>query len=276
MTTRGAHRLGGRCEEDLAGHQVLTADPGDESLMSQKQSFWWQLVILIALGVVAFVVTGRPLVGILLPSIRASWRSLQTAIWLVRVDCPRSRDVICGLFCAATGCWKIAASSLASVVCMLVYFYFTAVAPNMNRFGAVMTTLMIGVALTSALGLLASFASWAVGLRVWVHPDLPDLLDRKRQWPLTRPAPVKWNHAVFVLATSLAVPAVAVCGFVLLQPGSAVRALSIYGLTLLLVIVTYAWLAARILAADPATCWPSERAGHVTVDDAAEMPVAGS
>jgi hypothetical protein len=244
--------------------------------MSQRQIVCLQLTLLIALGVVAFMVTGRPLLGILLPSIRASWRSLQTALWLVRVDRPRSRGVICGLFCAATGCWKIAASSLLSVVCMVVFFYFTAVAPNMDRFAAVMTTLTIGVALTSALGLIASVAAWAVGLRVWVHPELPVLLDTERQWPVARPAQAKWNHAVFVLATSLAVPVVGGSGFVLLQPGSVVRALSLYGITLVLVIVTYSFLAARILAEDPAACWSGELASHDAADDDAEMTAAGS
>ena len=233
--------------------------------MSQRRIVCFQLIILVALGVVAFVVTGRPLIGILLPSIRASWRSLQTAIWLVRVDRPRSRGVICSLFCAATGCWKIAASSLLSVVCMVVCFRFADVAPNMDRFAVVMTALAAGVVLTSALGLLASFAALAVGLRVWVHPALPDLLDTARAWPTARSGPPKFNHAVFVLATSLAVPVVSCGGFVLLQPGSVVRGLSIFGITMFLVIVTYRWLAARILAEHPLACWSVDLAG----DDAA-------
>ena len=136
--------------------------PGDlvGNAMSQRQLVCLQLVLLLALGVVAFAMTGQPLIGILLPSIHASWRSLQTAIWLMRFDRPRSRGVICGLFCVATGCWKIAASALLSLACMVVLFYLTAVAPNMDRFAAVMTTLTIGVVMTSALGLMASVAAW--------------------------------------------------------------------------------------------------------------------
>ena len=247
--------------------------PGDlvGNVMSQRQLVCLQLVLLLALGVVAFVMTGQPLIGILLPSIRASWRSLQTAIWLVCFDRPRSRGVICGLFCVATGCWKIAASALLSLVCMMVFFYLTAVAPNMDRFAAVMTTLTIGVVMTSALGLMASVAAWAVGLRVWVHPDLPDMLDKARQWSTAEPGLTKWNHAMLVLVTSLAVPAVGGCGFVLLQPGSIVRALSIYGITLSVVLVTYWWLAPRILAVDPMACWSDDLAGRAGGDDTAEM-----
>ena len=246
------------------------------NVMSQRQLVCLQLVLLLALGVVAFVMTGQPLIGILLPSIRASWRSLQTAIWLVRFDRPRSRGVICGLFCVATGCWKIAASALLSLVCMMVFFYLTAVAPNMDRFAAVMTTLTIGVVMPSGLGLMASVAAWAVGLRVWVHPDLPDMLDKARQWSAAEPGQAKWNHAMLGLVTPLAVPDVGGCGFVLLQPGSIVRALSIYGITLLVVLVTYWWLAPRILAEDPLACWSDDLAGRAGGDDTAEMTSVSS
>ena len=76
---------------------------------------------------------------------------------------------------------------------------------------------------------------------------------------------------MLVLVPSLAVPAVGGCGFVLLQPGSIVRALSIYGITLLVVLVTYWWLAPRILAEDPLACWSDHLAGRAGGDDTAEM-----
>tara|TARA_B100001123_G_scaffold289246_1_gene322328 strand:- start:1150 stop:1896 length:747 start_codon:yes stop_codon:yes gene_type:complete len=242
-----------------------------DNAMSQRQYVCLQLVLLIALGVVAFLMTGRPLIGILLPSIHASWRSLQTAIWLMRFDRPRSRGVICGLFCVATGCWKIAASALLSLACMVVLFYLTAVAPNMDRFAAVMTTLTVGVVMTSALGLMASVAAWVVGLRVWVHPELPDMLDEVRQCSPAESGLAKWNHAILVLVTSLAVPAVGGLGLALLQPGSVVRAVSMYGITLLAVLVTYWWLAPRILAEDPMACWSDHLAGRADGGDTAEM-----
>jgi hypothetical protein len=64
-----------------------------------------------------------------------------------------------------------------------------------------------------------------------------------------------FNHAIFVLITSLATPALAAAGYMLIQPGSVLRAMLVFGLMVVLVIGSYGCLARRIIADHPSQCW---------------------
>ena len=220
-----------------------------------------QLAVLLAVGVILAMATGHPWLAVVLPSLRAGWRSIATSVWIFGVDSVRRRAMICGLFGVAMGCWQVAATAVVSVAAMVVASQLLGRAPNMERFAAVMTTLLGGVSLTALLGLVASMAALVTRVRVWVHPTLPEILDGTLKWKLQSPARMGWNHAVFVLATSLTVPAVGACGYVLIQPGSIARALSVFALTWLTVIVSYGRLAGRIIADHPSQCWGSSSTG---------------
>ena len=64
-----------------------------------------------------------------------------------------------------------------------------------------------------------------------------------------------FNQAIFVLITSLATPALAAAGYILIQPGSVLRAMLVFGLMVVLVIGSYGCLARRIIADHPSQCW---------------------
>ena len=220
-----------------------------------------QLVLLVAISICLFLVSDLPLLGVVLPSLRASWRSLKIGVWLFTVDPQRWRGVICGLFCLAMGCWQAAATAVLSLGIIVLATKVVGRAPNMERFVSVMSILVSGVALTSLLGLLASLAALCARIRVWVHPALLEMLDRSLKLATERADKPAVNYAVFVLATSLAVPVLGGCGFVLMEPGSTWRALAVFGLSMLTVLVAYACLAGRIIAECPSQCWESD-SGH--------------
>ena len=113
------------------------------------------------------------------------------------------------------------------------------------------------------MGLLAAMAAWAARIRLWIHPALPEILGDALKGGESGSVQPGFNHAIFVLITSLAAPALAAGGFMLVQPGGVLRAMLVLGLPVLLVIVSYAWLARRIIADHPSQCWGSPREAEV-------------
>jgi len=222
-----------------------------------------ELAGLLAVGVALFLATGHPWLGIVLPSVRAGWRSLRTAAWVFADDPDRRRAAVGGLFCVAMGCWKVAAMAVVTVVAMVVVAKIAGQPPRMERFAAIMITLVGGITLTSLMGLLAAIAALATGIRLWIHPALPEILGDTLKGGHGGSVRPGTNHAIFVLVTSLAAPALVASGYMLVQPGSILRAMLVLGLPVLLVIVSYTWLARRIIADHPSQCWGSPREAEV-------------
>ncbi len=222
-----------------------------------------ELAVLLAVGVALFLATGHPWLGIVLPSVRASWRSLRTAAWVFTDDPDRRRAAVGGLFCVAMGCWKVAAMAVVTVVAMVAVAKIAGQPPRMERFAAIMITLVGGITLTSLMGLLAAIAALAMGIRLWIHPALPEILGDTLKGGHSGSVRPGTNHAIFVLVTSLAAPALVAGGYMLVQPGSILRAMLVLGLPVLMVIVSYAWLARRIIADHPSQCWGSPREAEV-------------
>ena len=83
----------------------------------------------------------------------------------------------------------------------------------------------IGVALTSLVGRTASIVALTRGLRVWVNPKLRDLVDDDLRAIESLPVRPFFNHAVFVLATSLAFPVLVLRSW---NPGTRVRFTSVF------------------------------------------------
>ena len=214
-----------------------------------------ELAGLLLVGVVLFLATGHPWLGVVLPSLRAGWRSLRTAAWVFAADPDRRRAVVGGVFCLALGCWKVAAMSATTVLVMVVVAKATGQLPRMERFAAVMITLTGGIVLTSLIGLLAAIGARAARIRLWIHPALPEILGDVLKGGDSGTMPPGFNHAIFVLITSLATPALASAGYILIQPGSVLRAMLVFGLMVVLVIVSYGFLARRIIADHPSQCW---------------------
>ena len=218
-----------------------------------------ELAVLLAVGVALFLATGHPWLGIVLPSVRAGWRSLRTAVWVFADDPDRRRAAVGGLFCVAMGCWKVAAMAVVTVVAMVAVAKIAGQPPRMERFAAIMITLVGGITLTSLMGLLAAIAALVTGIRLWIHPALPEILGDTLKGGRGGSVRPETNHAIFVLVTSLAAPALVAGVYMLVQPGSILRAMLVLGLPVLMVIVSYAWLARWIIADHPSQCWGNPR-----------------
>ncbi|MEE3364295.1 MAG: hypothetical protein VX304_01520 [Planctomycetota bacterium] len=214
-----------------------------------------QFLVLLVVGIILFLLTGHLWLGVVLPSLRAGWRSGQTAVWVLRTDVVRRRAVIGGLFCVAMACWKSAASAFVSLLAIVGTVVVLGQEPNVERFAAVMTVLAGAVVLTSLIGLAGAVAALLKGVRLWVHPELPAILEASRREEVSPVLSRKQNHAIHVLATSLSVPLLFAGAWVLVEPGSGVRALVVMGTSVALVAIGFVWLAPRIIAEDVATGW---------------------
>ncbi|MEC9007895.1 MAG: hypothetical protein VX877_01475 [Planctomycetota bacterium] len=214
-----------------------------------------QFLVLLVVGIILFLLTGHLWLGVVLPSLRAGWRSGQTAVWVLRTDVVRRRGGLGGVFCVAMACWKSAASAFVSLLAIVGTVVVLGQEPNVERFAAVMTVLAGAVVLTSLIGLAGAVAALLKGVRLWVHPELPAILEASRHEDGSPVLSRKQNHAIHVLATSLSVPLLFAGAWVLVEPGSVVRALVVMGTSVALVAIGFVWLAPRIIAEDVATGW---------------------
>ena len=190
-----------------------------------------------------------------LPSIYAGWRSFRTALWILRSDQSVSRARVCCAFCIATAFWQGAASALVSVIVFVIVENVTGNAPNMPRLAATMITLASGVALTAIVGLTAAIAAKMAGIRVWVHPRLREMVNNQLEAVVDLPPYRYFNHAVFVAATTFALPVISLCCALLIECRSGLFTAAVLITGPFLAIVSYSWLASRIVATHPAECW---------------------
>lgn len=223
--------------------------------MSRKQRFGIQFVALLIAGLIIFLLTKIPIAGAILPGVRAGWNSLSTGIWILRTDERRGRGRICAAFCLAVAFWKAAAVAFISVLAFIAMLYVFGDDPDMDRFAATMLMLAGGVTVTAVIGLAASVAAATIHIRVWIHPRLREMTDDKLRALEELPLRPGFNHAVFVLATSLAVPPLAICAFCLIEFVSMQFTLAILFFGPFLAVTGYMWLSSRILATHPAECW---------------------
>jgi len=211
--------------------------------------------LLLAVGVIIFLVTNEPMAGAVLPSMNAGWRSVRTALWILRSDQRRGRARVCAAFCLATAFWQAAASALVSVILFGIVYHATGREPNLQRFAATMWMLAGGVVLTSIVGLAAGISAWILAIRVWVHPRLRELTNGDLEAAVDLSPQRCFNHAVFVIGTSLACPITCTFAFLLIEFRSGLFTGSMMIATYVLGVVSYWWLASRTVATHPAECW---------------------
>jgi hypothetical protein len=229
--------------------------PLDVAFVPQRRKFIVEFLLFVAVGTVIFLLTNGPIAGAVLPSIRAGWGSFRTGFWVLHSDQYVSRARICAAFCIATAFWQAAAAALVSVLVFVIVVNLGGNAPDMQGFGATMISFTCGVALTTIVGLMAAIAAMIAGIRVWVHPRLREMVHDALERATDLPPHLYFNHAIFVLATSLAVPFVLLCGVLILDFRSGLFTAVVLIAVPLLAIVSYSWLSLRIIATHPAECW---------------------
>jgi hypothetical protein len=233
----------------------VSSIPPEGWFVPQRPKLLVEFLLLLAVGIVIFLATNEPIAGAVLPSIYAGWRSFRTALWILRSDQSLSRARVCCAFCIATAFWQGAAAALVSVIVFVIVANFTGKAPNMQRFAATMITLASGVALTTLVGLTAAITAKMAGIRVWVHPRLREMVNNQLETVVDLPPHRYFNHAVFVIATSLAFPVLSLCCALLIDFRSGLFTAAVLIAGSFLAIASYSWLASRIVAMHPAECW---------------------
>lgn len=209
----------------------------------------------LALGTVAFGVTGSLTCGAVMPSICAGWRSFRTGWWILRSDHRRSRAGICSCFCFATGFWKGAAAALASIGVVMAEHQLTGKEPDQAEVIVTLQRMFAGILLTAVIGLLASVCAAIARVRIWVHPLLRDWAQGDFSVIGNLIVTHRLNHAMFVLATSLGCPMLVPMYFLLIHPPTPIMLPLVTIGGAILTIVSYGWLASRIIATRPDECW---------------------
>lgn len=167
--------------------------------------------------------------------------------------------MICFAFYVATAFWHAAAAAFGSVLLFVAVAVFMNEDPTMEIFAVTMLTLICGLATATAIGLLASLAAALTGIRVWVSQKLRDLVESDLAGVIELPAYPGFNHAIFVLATSLALPVLAAGCYLLAVVVAGPLTLAVLTIGPLLAFVSYHYLASRIIAAQPSQCLPALR-----------------
>ena len=227
----------------------------DVTFVPQRRKLIVDFLLLVSVGTVIFLMTNGSIWGAVLPSIRAGWGSFRTGIWVLHSDQNVSRARICSAFCIATAFWQAAAAAFVAVIVFVIVVRLSGKAPDLQQFGATMISLTCGVALTTIVGLMAAIAAAVAGIRVWVHPRLREMVHDALEKATDLRPHLYFNHAIFVLATSIASPVVLLCGLMILDFRSGLFTAVVLTAGPLLAIAIYSWLSLRIIATHPAECW---------------------
>lgn len=244
------------------------------------KTVWLWPAVLPAL-LLLYWLTSSVVVATLIPSVIAALPALRTGWWIrgheLSLGC-RIRANILWYFYLADALWLAAATAFTTVLILILISSQIGIQPNMTKFATAMLTIAAGVVMTTLIGLYAAFCAWRNPIRVWVHP-------KTYQW--TRGVdemlyrltfqPQRFNHAVFILGTSLVTPCLLSGTAVLIAftaHGERLSPMMQYlSLTVMLfffvvmpisAVVAYGKVAGPVIAQQPSECW--QRANTDRVD----------
>lgn len=236
--------------------------PDLDAATTQPQYQLGKFALMLAIAVVLLLLTDNAAVAAALPSINAGRKSIISGIWVLSTDQRHSRARICAAFLFATGCWRAAAAALISVIVFVAVFHLNGNPPNMGRFAVTMTVLAVGVSLTTFVGLVATMAAAVTGVRVWVHPRLRELVQGELENAVHLAPHHYFNHAVFVVATSIGLPATSLSALLIVTPRSVAVTATVLISGAITAIACYWWLSSRMIARQPSDCWSSSSASR--------------
>jgi hypothetical protein len=233
---------------------------------SPESSAGLWLVALLLAGVLCLI-TGSVLAGAIAPVLSAVAPSFRAAKWIRQNDSDANRATACFRYQIATGCWTAFWSSIAAFLIIGLASEFAGHSPSTSQIGAAVLTMAAAAFATSLIGLWAFGTTLKNGVRVWAHPKLLRLAayNFSKLSTLVVP-PATCNHAIYVTATSLALPAMALGTAWMIYsattaPPDQVDVIAFAGGMLLLVgwpvlsIGALALLSHRLFADSPADCW---------------------
>jgi hypothetical protein len=232
--------------------------------MQSKPATSWLLTV--AATVVLFLLTRSPFMASILPYLRAGWPAFRSALWLRRCDPLPSRGKTCFWFYLATAGWKAGAAALVTLVTLAVLQEKFGQATDMTK---VVRTLMVmfgGILASVLFGVIGIVAALVRRVRVFVIPNIYCLCGG--EFPMIAAVGgkrLRFNHAIFIVATSLVLPTI-VAGTGLLMalgfsnPNHLPVLLGLLGFGLMMIgpiamIPLYGYCSSRIIARSPGECW---------------------
>jgi hypothetical protein len=225
----------------------------------------------VAVATILYLTTKSPVVSAILPCVHGGWNSFRTGLWLLRSDPCRSRARTCFAFYVAAACWNAAVAALVTGCAFCAAQDIVGLRPNGDVLTAITLVMAGGIAINALVGPGAICAALRCHVRVWVHPRLRTALhgDLGSVTEIDV-SQAGFNHAVLVVATALAFPALAggAIGLIALTAGKAPDEIDTAATVVLMLvafvggpvatIACYAWLSSRVIARSPRECWPPE------------------
>lgn len=225
-------------------------------------------LLLLAAAALLFLVSGRAITSVAIPSLVAGWGSFRTGLWILKVDPQRFRARTCFAYYVAAAFWNAALGALVSIGIFVVVAEKAGIDPDMDEFEATLIVLLGGIVLNTAVGFVATIAALVGKVRVWVNPKLPQHVHGDLRLAAHQSGLVpKFNFAVFVVGTAVVFPLAVLGIFVLAlltgasSKGAEFSVLSLVGFVAVFAlpfagVPMYAWLSARVIARHPVECWP--------------------
>ena len=237
----------------------------------------------VLIGCLIVAATTNAIAGALLLWVHMAWRPVDNAIYVLTNDPWRMRGRVMAAFYVAAGCWLASAGALVELVVVfrgLEVYFGVKVNPDSILYGLI--SMFSGLAACSVIGLIACLFAAIDPVRVWFQPSCRpsfDSLPSPTEQAALNPRPVRFNYAVFVIATALMFPIVVACSMALVVmtkdvPADEATTKNLWwGMPLIFgppiaAILLYAWLSSRIVAQTPEECWKArdERAEVKTLD----------
>lgn len=232
----------------------------------------WSLLFPISLAI--YWLTSSVVLAALLPSIRAAGPTLQTGWWIrwyERSTAKPIRGAILWWFHVADALWLAAAAAFVTVVFLAIIETRFGRKPDMDRFVTCMLTIVFGIGLSTIIGLYLAILAWYRSVRVWIHPRTLCWCQGNCQLLAHLSfRPPKFNHAVFVIGTSLVTPGLVLGTFLLIactangEPSdssmfwlSIAIMIAFFIVQPIVMIAVYIKISGRIVAVDPKQCWGS-------------------
>ena len=234
----------------------MSASPEFRTVRSANVRAFCGLIFSLVLAIVIFLITDNFAPGAVLASIYAGWRSFFTGVWIYRRDENRPRGRICAAFLVATAFWQGAAAAFLALLILVLVAHVSGRNPGMDALSLIMMQLLAGIVASVLIGILTSVDAAVRAIRVWVHPRLYVMLDQDMRVCGRSFEAVRFNHAVFILATSVGALLMIPLFFFLVQtqlPGLVVAVA--FPCVCFGAVAVYAWLSRRIIALHAVECW---------------------
>lgn len=217
--------------------------PPDEELRPRTSLLPWMVLT----SVVALLTGGYALGSTVLTATLAARPAFETALWILDRDPNRTRAKVCALFHVSVGIWHGFPAALVTIGAFIFAKRQLGLAIDLKELNSTLMGLVAAVGISALVGGLATCAALRTGSRIWANPQFESALSEQ----LLTERNLYSNHAVFVLATSFAIPVLlCLCLFLLVPRPELAMAIGM-PTCILLIVVSCLLVGSRIFADSP-------------------------